>query len=68
MPPDPPIILNGAMINTTEDTELSIECFSTGGRPEVQIRYPFLALKTGSKFRSDIFHIKIKIFVSVTFF
>ena len=38
VPPDPPIILNGAMINSTEDTELSIECFSTGGRPEVKIR------------------------------
>ena len=35
--PDPPIILNGAMINTTEETEISLECFSSGGRPEVTI-------------------------------
>ena len=38
VPPNPPLILNGNALNTTEDTEISLECYSSGGRPEVKIR------------------------------
>ena len=37
VPPQPPIIVNGAFLRTTEDREVEIQCESRGGKPAAEV-------------------------------
>jgi hypothetical protein len=37
VPPEPPLIINGDRIRTTEDREIEIECVSRGGKPAAEV-------------------------------
>ena len=37
VPPEPPIILNGKQIKTTEDRKVMIKCSSRGGKPAAEV-------------------------------
>lgn len=37
VPPDPPKILQGPVLLTTEDREVELECVSVGGKPAAEV-------------------------------
>lgn len=37
VPPEPPIIINGREMRTTEDREVEFECISRGGKPAAEV-------------------------------
>ncbi|XP_060808034.1 irregular chiasm C-roughest protein [Amyelois transitella] len=39
MPPEPPKILQGSVLNTLEEMEVDIECVSVGGKPAAEITW-----------------------------
>ncbi|CAB3371539.1 Hypothetical predicted protein [Cloeon dipterum] len=39
VPPDPPEILQGRVLTTTEDREIELECVSRGGKPAAEITW-----------------------------
>lgn len=39
MPPEPPRILQGDYLVTTEDREIELECVSVGGKPAAEVIY-----------------------------
>lgn len=39
MPPEPPRILQGDFLVTTEDREIELECVSVGGKPAAEVIY-----------------------------
>lgn len=39
VPPDPPKIVQGDYLVTTEDREIELECISYGGKPESEITW-----------------------------
>ncbi|XP_053620761.1 irregular chiasm C-roughest protein-like isoform X2 [Plodia interpunctella] len=39
MPPEPPQILQGSILNTVEEMEVDIECVSVGGKPAAEITW-----------------------------
>ncbi len=46
VPPEPPVIVNGAVLRTTEATTVNIECVSRGGKPPSDVSlYIFWYLK-----------------------
>ena len=38
VPPEAPVIVNGRLLRTTEDREVTIECVSRGGKPKAEVR------------------------------
>ncbi len=38
VPPEPPVIINGNELRTTEDRETDIKCVSRGGKPAAEVR------------------------------
>lgn len=38
VPPEPPKIVQGDFMVTTEDREIELECVSVGGRPAAEVR------------------------------
>ena len=39
--PEPPVILQGALINTQEDRLIILECVSRGGKPAAEVSLTF---------------------------
>lgn len=39
VPPEPPRILQGDFLVTTEDREIELECVSVGGKPAAEVIY-----------------------------
>ena len=39
VPPQKPIIVNGAFLRTTEDREVEIQCESRGGKPAAEVSH-----------------------------
>lgn len=39
VPPDPPKIVQGDYLVTTEDREIELECVSHGGKPPAEVKY-----------------------------
>ena len=39
VPPQSPIIVNGAFLRTTEDREVEIQCESRGGKPAAEVSH-----------------------------
>ena len=37
VPPEGPVIINGAALRTTEDTRIEVECVSRGGKPAAEV-------------------------------
>lgn len=37
MPPEPPKIIQGDFLVTTEDREIELECTSVGGKPAAEV-------------------------------
>lgn len=42
MPPEPPKITQGAILNAVEDRDVNLECISTGGRPASEVDNYFI--------------------------
>lgn len=39
VPPEPPRILQGDHLVTTEDREIELECVSAGGKPAAEVKF-----------------------------
>ena len=39
VPPEPPVIINGDVLRTTEDRTVDIECVSRGGKPGAEVNF-----------------------------
>ena len=37
VPPEPPVIVNGGLLRTTENRDVRIECVSRGGKPAADV-------------------------------
>lgn len=48
VPPEPPVIVNGDLLRTTESRDVNIECVSRGGKPkaDVSMRTTIIAFST----------------------
>ena len=44
IPPEPPQIVQGSHLITTEDREVELECQSRGGKPPAEVQYTRLRL------------------------
>lgn len=42
VPPDPPRIVQGDTLYTTEDREIELECISANGKPPAEVRILFI--------------------------
>lgn len=41
VPPEPPKIIQGDFLVTTEDREIELECVSVGGKPAAEVNISF---------------------------
>lgn len=39
VPPEPPKIIQGSFLMTTEDREIELECISVGGKPAAEVYF-----------------------------
>lgn len=54
VPPEPPKIIQGDFLVTTEDREIELECISVGGKPAAEVNFPFSTFISTDTFQITI--------------